>query len=121
MGFFEDRANVRFFYLIRKLSFSDTLVKVLSDKFGDKFSIIFNHVKENDFCLNFEVSKSRSNHQRRSIKKVFLKISQNWQENTCTRVSFLKTTASANSYECIDDNKQIWMAEFWRVQMFIFI
>ena len=28
--------------------------------------------------------------QRRSVKKVFLEISQNSQENTCARVSFLK-------------------------------
>ena len=27
--------------------------------------------------------------QRSSVKKVFLEISQNWQENTCARVSFL--------------------------------
>ena len=32
--------------------------------------------------------KARSNHQRCSIKNVFLKISQNSLENTCARVSF---------------------------------
>ena len=33
----------------------------------------------------------RSNHQRRcSVEKVFLKISQNSQENTCTRITLLK-------------------------------
>ena len=31
----------------------------------------------------------RSSHQRCSVKKVFLEISQNSQENTCARVSFL--------------------------------
>ena len=31
----------------------------------------------------------RSSHQRCSVKNVFLKISQNAQENTCARVSFL--------------------------------
>ena len=31
----------------------------------------------------------RSNHHRCSIKKIFSKISQNSQQNTCTRVSFL--------------------------------
>ena len=30
----------------------------------------------------------RSSHQRCSVKKVFLEISQNSQENTCIRVSF---------------------------------
>ena len=33
--------------------------------------------------------KVRSNHLRSSIKKVFLEISQNSQENTCARVSIL--------------------------------
>ena len=32
---------------------------------------------------------NRSSHRRCSIKKLFLKISQNSQENTCPRVSFL--------------------------------
>ena len=33
------------------------------------------------------ISSIRSSYQRRSVKKVFLKISQNSQENTCVRVS----------------------------------
>ena len=36
-----------------------------------------------------EVNCFRSSHRRCSVKKVFLKISQNSQENTCARVSFL--------------------------------
>ena len=32
---------------------------------------------------------TRSSHRRCSIKRVFLKISQNSHENTCARVSFL--------------------------------
>ena len=35
------------------------------------------------------VNRYRSSHRRCSIKKVFLKISQNSQESTCSRVSFL--------------------------------
>ena len=35
------------------------------------------------------VSKNRSSHRRCSVNKVFLIISQNSQENTCTKVSFL--------------------------------
>ena len=34
-------------------------------------------------------SKFRGSHQKCSVKKVFLEISQNSQENTCARVSFL--------------------------------
>ena len=37
--------------------------------------------------------KDRSSHQRCSIKKVFLEISQNSQENTCSRVSFFNKVA----------------------------
>ena len=41
--------------------------------------------------------KDRSSHQRCSIKKkVFLEISQNSQENTCTRVSFLIKFSACN-------------------------
>ena len=42
--------------------------------------------------LIFSISNSsiyRSSHRRCSVKKVFLEISRNSQENTCTRVSFL--------------------------------
>ena len=38
----------------------------------------------------------RSSHQRCSVKKEFLEISQNSQENTCARVSFLIKLQSCN-------------------------
>ena len=47
---------------------------------------------------------SRSRHQRCSIKKLFLEISQNWQENTFARFSFsikLQASILENSYEKI--------------------
>ena len=37
--------------------------------------------------------------RRRSLKKVFLNISQNSQENTCARVTFLKTLPQVFSSE----------------------
>ena len=40
-----------------------------------------------------DLSKKRSNLPRCSVKKVLLKISQNSQENTCARVSFLSSGA----------------------------
>ena len=51
---------------------------------------------------------NRSSHQRCSIKKVFLKISQNSQENTCARVSscrpharnFIKRETLAQVFSC---------------------
>ena len=35
----------------------------------------------------------QSNHRRCSVKKVFLEISENSQENTCARVSFFNKVA----------------------------
>ena len=46
------------------------------------------HDKENSEKCSKRKGKSRSSHQSCSIKKVFLKISQNSQENTSARVPF---------------------------------
>ena len=61
-------------------------LKVIFEKF---FSNIFSQT----FSLGFSVVTPvcRSSHSRCSIKKVLLEVSQNWQENTCARVSFLIT------------------------------
>ena len=49
------------------------------------FFLVFLKCAAGNYC-----SISKSGHWRRcSIKKIFLKILQNLQENTCTRVSFL--------------------------------
>ena len=40
-------------------------------------------------CLKFQKQSSREVVKRCSVQKVFLKISENSQENTCSRVSFL--------------------------------
>ena len=43
---------------------------------------------------------SRSSHRKCSIKNVFLEISQNSQENTCARISFLiKFQASGRNFQ----------------------
>ena len=49
------------------------------------------YLKSHKVCvwLSDQLTKTRSSHWRCSIKKVLLKISQNPQENTCVRVSFL--------------------------------
>ena len=53
--------------------------------------------KTNVQYINSREIRFRSSHQRCSIKKVFLEISQISQENTCARVSFLiKLRASGN-------------------------
>ena len=49
-----------------------------------------------------------SSHQRCSVKKVFLKISQNWQESTCARVSLLTKLQAFFSY--IHFLSKIWPA-----------
>ena len=50
-------------------------------------------------CSERYPRRIRSCHRRCSIKKVFLKISQNSQEKTCSKVSFLvKFQASACNY-----------------------
>ena len=65
--------------------------------------------------------------QRCSVKKVFLEISQNLQENTCARVSFLiklqalacnfikkETLAQVFSYEfCETSNKTFLLEHLW--------
>ena len=45
----------------------------------------------NCLCESRDFKIARSSHRRCSIKKVFLKILQNWQEITCAGVSFLIT------------------------------
>ena len=40
-------------------------------------------------CFKINRNHLKSSHQRCSVKKMFLEISQNSQENTCARVSFL--------------------------------
>ena len=53
----------------------------------------------NEILWNFKVVKwqmFRSSHQRCSMKKVFLEISQNSQKNTCARASFLIKLQACN-------------------------
>ena len=45
--------------------------------------------------LKFKIDLRRSSHQQVFYKNVFLKISQNSEENTCVRASFLKTLQSS--------------------------
>ena len=51
--------------------------------------------------MHFELTCMRSSHQMCSIKKMFLEISQNSQENTCARVcSFIKKETLAQMFSC---------------------
>ena len=58
----------------------------------------------------------RSSHQRSSIIKVFLEISQNSQENTCARVSFLiQLQASACNFIKKETLAQVCSCEFCEI------
>ena len=53
---------------------------------------------------------------RYSVKKVFLKISQNLQENICTRVSFIKEENLAQVFSC-EFSKMFKNACFYRAPL----
>ena len=54
----------------------------------------------NCFCESRGFKVGRSSHRRSSIKKMFLKISQNWQENTCDAVSSFITLQASQVFSC---------------------
>ena len=77
-------------------------------------------------CLGF----FRSSHGRCSVKTVILKISQNSQENTCAKVSFLmklqastckkETLAQVSSCELCEISKSTYFTEHLWVTAFVF-
>ena len=59
---------------------------------ANNFLVFWNYGFQNSICSSKESFISRRSKaviQRCSVKNVFLEISQNWQENTCAKVSFL--------------------------------
>ena len=64
---------------------------------------------ENFFARHF-VFPYRSSHQRCSIKQMFLRISQNSQESTCARASFLIKLKKRLWHSCFSVNfgKFLW-------------
>ena len=74
--------------LLKFLLFSETYYVTLCDLLNlFMWSLISSFSKLPIYILIFQLSESVV--QRCSVKKVFLEISQNSQENTCARVSFL--------------------------------
>ena len=58
----------------------------------------------------------RSSQQRCSVKKVFMKISQNSQENTCARASFLiKLQVEACNFIKKETLTQVFSCEFCEI------
>ena len=56
------------------------------------------HQKKKKIKTRSEEAIAESVVQRSSVKQVFLKISQNSQENTCARVSFLKKLQASDLF-----------------------
>ena len=64
----------------------------------------------------------RSSHRRCSIKKVLLEITQNSQENTCAKVSFLiKFQASGSNFIKKDTLAQVFSCEFCEISKNTFV
>ena len=58
----------------------------------------------------------RSSHRQCSVKKVFLEISQNSQENTCARASFLiKLQAEVCNFTKKETLAQVFSCEFYEI------
>ena len=55
---------------------------------GFEIIVLMKCQKQKSFCILKDLI-DRSSHRKCSVRKVFLEISQNLQENTCVRVSFL--------------------------------
>ena len=54
---------------------------------------------------------SKSSHRRCSVRKVFLEISQNSQENACARASKIETLAQVFSCEFCEISKNTFFTE----------
>ena len=70
-----------------------TVIKIFQDGINHIVQLAPTFVK-------FPFTTLRSNRQRCSIKKVFLEFSQNSQENTCARVSFLMHCVRCQNVTC---------------------
>ena len=76
----------------------------------------------NCLCESRGFKTARSSHRRCSVKKLFLKILQNWQEIACEEVSFLITflTFFNSVYFKISDRflsvlRNFWEPSFYRI------
>ena len=71
-----------------------------------------------EFWNNYSVaftSRSRSRHRRCPVKKIFLKIPQNSQENTCAIVSFLIKLPQACNLVKKETLTQVFSCEFCEI------
>ena len=89
---------------------------------GNRVNSIVYHFGDWETVLHyFELRQKQlvvQNHQRCSIKKVFLEISKNSQENACARVSILiklQALASACNFIKIETLAQVFSCEFCKI------
>ena len=129
---------------IKKLIFRKRKEKLFQKKEGGflkvkRFGIISRHIyqlwkhyyprhelfqKQYNTQVQVLLSKDRSSHRRCSVKKVFLKISQNSPENTCARVSFsikykIKVETLAQVFPC--ENYEISKNTVPFIYLFIYL
>ena len=80
----QDMGNLIFKYILNK----SCILKIVNSS-NVKFSLCSSSDFRSDKSMVLLIWSLRSSHQRCSVKKVFLEISQNSHENTCARVPFL--------------------------------
>ena len=80
------------------------------------FYLPFQGVKKWNVGINQDQKRLKAVIRKCYIKKVFLKILQNWQENTCARVSFLiNLQASACNFIKKETLAQVSSCKFWEI------
>ena len=92
--------------------------KIVKTTFIHNFEKKFSNLSSVSF--KFCNIKYRSSHQRSSIKKVFLEVSQNSQENTCVRISFLRTFFIEHLWTTASQNMKTTLLTFHIMLTFSF-
>ena len=102
------------------------LLRLSSCNYIKIFKVAFIHnfeeIYSNPSSVSFKFCniKYRSSHQRCSIKTVFLEISQNSQENTGARVSFLRTFFTEHLWTTASQNTKTTLLAFHVMLTFSF-
>ena len=96
-------------------------IRCLVRHMGETIQHIFSRL----FSTNFTKAQKKKNNrylttgavvQRHSVKKVFLQILQNSQENTCARVFFLiKLLADTDNFIKKETLAQVFFCEFYKI------
>ena len=95
----------------------------LSQEFSKSFNLIFTNIFSWKGCvaasrnqyINWYRLRSEAVSRKCSVKEVFLEISQNSQENTCTRVSFLIKLSEGCNFIKKETLAQVFSCEFCEI------